>query len=124
MALPKTANAFDAAADLAREEVQPEGNEYMAGEVFAMDGVRQSHNVATLDLATLLRRELKGSARRVFIESARARVEVFRRNLENHWVLYDYGLGDCVEIASPTLRLDVGELLEDTHEDVSRRLTP
>ena len=61
MPLPKTENGFDAAAYLAWEETQPERNEYVAGEVFAMVGVRQSHNVATLNLATMLRRELKGS---------------------------------------------------------------
>ncbi len=185
MPLPKTENGFDAAAYLAWEETQPERNEYVAGEVFAMVGVRQSHNVATLNLATVLRRELKGSPCRVFIESVKTRVEaancffypdvvvscdprdrltpeylshpllvvevlsdstaaydrgakfaayrkldslqdyvlvdivaqrveVFRRNAENHWVLYDYGLGDRVELASLSLHLDLAELLDDT----------
>jgi len=75
MALPKTESGFDAAAYLAWEETQPERNEYIAGEVFAMVGVRQSHNVATLNLATVLRRELKGSPCRVFVESVKTRVE-------------------------------------------------
>ena len=185
MALPKTESSFDAAAYLAWEETQPERNEYVAGEVFAMVGVRQSHNVATLNLATVLRRELKGSPCRVFIESVKTRieaancffypdvvvtcdprdrltpeylshpllvvevlsestaaydrgakfaayrkldslqdyvlidvaaqrVEVFRRNAENHWVLYDYGAGDRVELASLSLHLDLAELLDDT----------
>ena len=188
MPLPKTENGFDAAAYLAWEETQPERNEYVAGEVFAMVGVRQSHNVATLNLATVLRRELKGSPCRVFIESVKTRVEaancffypdvvvtcdprdrltpeylshpllivevlsdstaaydrgakfaayrkldslqdyvlidvaaqhveVFRRNDENHWVLYDYGTGDRVELASLSLSLDLAELLEDTQEE-------
>ena len=185
MPLPKTENGFDAAAYLAWEETQPGRNEYVAGEVFAMVGVRQSHNVATLNLATMLRRELKGSPCRVFIESVKTRVEaancffypdvvvtcdprdrltpeylshpllvaevlsestaaydrgakfaayrkldslqdyvlidvaaqrveVFRRNAENHWVLYDYGAGDRVELASLSLHLDLAELLDDT----------
>ncbi len=189
MALPKTANSFDAAAYLAWEEAQPERNECIAGEVFAMVGVRQSHNVAIGNLSTALRRELKGSPFRVFIQSiktrieaadcffypdvvvtcdtrdretpqyvshpllvvevlsdstaafdrgakfaayrkleslldyvlfdvAAQRIEVFRRNPENHWVLYDYGLGDTVELASLSLTLDVGELLDDTQEEV------
>ena len=187
MALPKIASGFDAAAYLDWEETQPERNEYIAGEVFAMVGVRQSHNVATLNLAMLLRRDLKGSPCRVFIESVKTRieaadcffypdvavtcdardrltpqyisypllvvevlsestaafdrgakfaayrkldslrdyvlvdvaaqrVEVFRRNAENHWVLYDYVPGDSVELASLSLHLDMAALLDDTLE--------
>ncbi|MBL0168899.1 MAG: Uma2 family endonuclease [Propionivibrio sp.] len=188
MALPKTEGGFDAAAYLAWEEAQPERNEYIAGEVFAMVGVRQSHNVATLNIATLLRQALKGSPCRVFVESVKTRIEaadcffypdvvvtcdprdrqtpayvshplllvevlsdstaafdrgvkfaayrkleslldyvlidvaaqrieVFRRNPENHWVLYEYGPGDSLELASLSLHLDVGELLDDTLEE-------
>ncbi|MBK7354617.1 Uma2 family endonuclease [Propionivibrio sp.] len=188
MALPKTEGGFDAAAYLAWEEAQPERNEYIAGEVFAMVGVRQSHNVATLNIATMLRQALKGSPCRVFIESVKTRIEaadcffypdvvvtcdardrqtpayvsyplllvevlsdstaafdrgvkfaayrkleslleyvlidvalqrieVFRRNPENHWVLYEYGPGDSLELASLSLNLDVGELLDDTLEE-------
>ena len=188
MALPKTESGFDAAAYLAWEETQPGRNEYIAGEVFAMVGVRQSHNVATLNLAMVLRRDLKGSPCRVFVESVKTRIEaadcffypdvvvtcdsrdrltpefishpllvvevlsdstaafdrgakfaayrkleslreyvlvdvaaqrmeVFRRNLENHWVLYDFGAGDTLELASLSLNLDVVELLDDTQEE-------
>ena len=187
MALPKTESSFDAAAYLAWEETQPERNEYIAGEVFAMVGVRQSHNVATGNLYSALRRELKGSPCRVFVESVKTRIEaadcffypdvvvscdardrltpqylshpllvaevlsdstaafdrgakfaayrkleslrdyvlidvsaqraeVFRRNAENHWVLYDYGPGERVELASLSLDLDLAELLDDTQE--------
>lgn len=188
MALPKTEGVFDAAAYLAWEEAQPERNEYIAGEVFAMVGVRQSHNVATLNCAALLRQALKGSPCRVFVESVKTRIEaadcffypdvivtcdprdrqtpayvsyplllvevlsdstaafdrgvkfaayrkleslldyvlidaaaqrieVFRRNPENHWVLYEYGPGDSLELASLSLHFDVGELLDDTLEE-------
>jgi Uma2 family endonuclease len=187
MPLPKTAGKFDAAAYLAWEEAQPVRNEYIAGEVFAMVGVRQSHNVATLNLATALRRELKGTPCRVFIESVKTRVEaadcffypdvvvscdardrltpeylsypvlvvevlsdstaafdrgakfaayrkleslrdyvlvdvaarrveVFRRNAENHWVLYEYDAGDRVELASLSLEVECAEVLDDTQE--------
>ncbi|MBL8376078.1 MAG: Uma2 family endonuclease [Candidatus Accumulibacter sp.] len=179
---------FDAAAYLAWEETQEERHEYIAGEVFAMVGVRQSHNLATLNLATLLRRELKGSPCRVFVEAVKTRVEaadcffypdvvvtcdprdrltpdyvshpllvaevlsestaafdrgrkfaayrkleslqdyvlvdlaaqrieVFRRDVENRWVLYDYGPEDQVELVSLGLHLSVEALLEDTRED-------
>ena len=188
MALAQPENRFDAAAYLAWEEAQPERNEYIAGEVFAMVGVRQSHNVATGNIYNALRRELKGSPFRVFIESvkthveaadaffypdivvtcdardrltpnyvshpllvvevlsdstaafdrgakfaayrkleslkdfvlidvARQRVEVFRRNAENHWVLYDYGIGDSIELTSLSLNLAADEILDDTQED-------
>jgi len=188
MAVPKTEGGFDAAAYLAWEEAQPERNEYIAGEVFAMVGVRQSHNVASGNIYNALRRELKGSPCRVFIESVKTRIEaadcffypdvlvtcdardrqtpayvshplllaevlsdstaafdrgvkfaayrkleslldyvlidvaaqrieVFRRNPENHWVLYEYGPGDSLELASLALHLDVGELLDDTLEE-------
>ena len=187
MPLPKTENGFDAAAYLAWEETQPERNEYVAGEVFAMVGVRQSHNVATLNLATMLRRELKGSPCRVFIESVKTRVEaancffypdvvvtcdprdrltpeylshpllvvevlsestaaydrgakfaayrkleslqeyvlvdvaaqrveVFRRNPENHWVLYDYEAGHTLELAALALKVEMSEVLDDTED--------
>jgi Uma2 family endonuclease len=188
MALPMLERRFDAAAYLAWEETQEERHEYIAGEVFAMVGVRQSHNLATLNLATLLRRELKGSPCRVFVEAVKTRVEaadcffypdvvvtcdprdrltpdyvshpllvaevlsestaafdrgrkfaayrkleslqdyvlvdlaaqrieVFRRDVENRWVLYDYGPEDQVELASLGLHLSVEALLEDTRED-------
>jgi len=188
MALPILERRFDAAAYLAWEEAQEERHEYIAGEVFAMVGVRQSHNLATLNLATLLRRELKGSPRRVFVQSLKTRVEagdcffypdvvvtcdprdrltpdyvshpllvaqvlsestaafdrgrkfaayrkleslqdyvlvdlttqrieVFRRDGEKRWVLYDYGPEDQVELASLGLHLPVEAVLEDTRED-------
>ncbi len=195
MSLPKTANGIDTAAYLAWEETQPGRNEYIAGEVFAMVGVRQSHNVTTGNVYSALRRELKGSPCRVFIESVKTRVEaadcffypdvvvscdprdrltpeylshpvlvvevlsastaafdrgakfaayrkldslrdfalidvaaqrveVFRRNDENHWVLYDYGVGERVELASLSLHLDVDELLDDTAEAPPDPITP
>ena len=188
MALPQPERRFDAAAYLAWEETQEERHEYIAGEVFAMVGVRQVHNLATLNLYSCLRRALHGSPCRVFVEAVKARVEsadcffypdvlvtcdardrltpeyvshpllvaevlsdstaafdrgrkfaayrkldslqdyvlidlavqrveVFRRDPQNHWVLYDYGRGDSVEIASLGLQMSVDELLEDTRED-------
>ena len=75
MPLPKAKSTFDAAAYLAWEDTQPERNEYIAGEVFAMVGVRQSHNVAIGNFYNALRRELKGSPCCVFIESVKTRIE-------------------------------------------------
>jgi Uma2 family endonuclease len=187
MALPQTAPRFDAAAYLAWEAGQAGRNEYIAGEVFAMVGVRQSHNIATLNLASLLRTALKGSPCRVFIESVKARIEaadcffypdvvvtcdardratpeyvshplvvvevlsestagydrgnkfaayrkseslreyvlvdvasrrieVFRRDAENHWVLHEFVGGESVELNALGLALPVDAVLEDTDE--------
>ena len=187
MALPKLTSGFDAAAYLAWEDTQAERNEYIAGEVLAMVGVRQSHNVATGNLYSILRRELKGSPCRVFIESVKTRVEaadcffypdvavtcdardrqtpdyishpilvievlsdstaafdrgakfaayrkleslqeyvlvdvaaqrveVFRRNPENHWVLYDYEAGHTLELAALALKVEMSEVLDDTED--------
>lgn len=187
MPVPQTARNFDAAAYLAWEAEQSGRNEYIAGEVFAMVGVRQSHNIATLNFASLLRTALKGSSCRVFVESVKARVEaadcffypdvvvtcdlrdratpdyvshplvvvevlsestasfdrgnkfaayrklvslqeyvlvdvdarrveLFRRDPQNHWVLYEYGAAESVELAALGLVLPVDALLEDTAE--------
>lgn len=188
MALPQAKTKFDADAYLAWEAEQPARNEYMAGEVFAMVGVRQSHNVATGNLYNFLRNELKGSPCRVFIESVKTRIEaadcffypdvlvtcdardratpdyvshpllvvevlsestagfdrggkfaayrkleslreyalvdvaakridVFRRDPQNHWVLYDYGPGESIELSSLSLNVPVDLVLEDTEEE-------
>lgn len=187
MALPQAQTKFDAAAYLAWEAEQPDRNEYVAGEVFAMVGVCQSHNIATMNLAVHLRNELKTSPCRVFVESIKTRieaadcffypdivvtcdardratpdyvshpvlivevlsestaafdrgnkfaayrkleslkdyvlvdvvakrVEVFRRDPENHWVLYDYGPGETIELTSLSLNVPVDLVLEDTEE--------
>ena len=193
MALPMLDNRFDAAAYLEWEETQAERHEYIAGEVFAVVGVRQSHNLATGNLYSSLRQLLKGSPCRVFVEAVKTRVEaadcffypdvvvtcdprdrltpdyvshpllvaevlsestaafdrgrkfaayrkleslqdyvlvdlaaqrieVFRRDLEKRWVLYDYGREDQVELASLGLHLPVEALLEDTREDLAAEM--
>jgi Uma2 family endonuclease len=75
MALPMLEKRFDAAAYLAWEETQAERHEYLVGEVFAMVGVRQSHNIATGNLPWLPAPELKGTPCRVFVEAVKTRVE-------------------------------------------------
>ena len=195
MAIPQAEKRFDTAAYLAWEEEQPERHEYVAGEVFAMVGVRQSHNVATLNLAAILRQALRGGPCRVFVESVKARIEaadcffcpdilvtcdprdrltpdyvsnallvaevpsestaafdrggkfaayrkldslqeyvlidlaaqrieVSRRDPENHWVLHEHGPGDTVELASLALQVAVDEVLEDTAETTASGATP
>lgn len=43
------------------EAAQPDKNEYLAGKVFAMVGVRRGHALAALAVASRLRAHLKGS---------------------------------------------------------------
>lgn len=195
MALPQTEQRFDAAAYLAWEETQEERHEFVAGEVFAMVGVRQAHNLASLNLATLLHQRLKGTPCRVFIEAVKTRIEaadcffypdvvvtcdardrltpayvshpsfvaevlseataafdrgrkfaayrkldslqeyllvdlaaqrleLFRRNAENHWVLYDFGVGEQIELTSLAVELAVDEVLEETRETVEPLTSP
>lgn len=42
------------------ESARPDRHEYVAGEVFAMVGVRQVHSIITLNIATELKQQLKG----------------------------------------------------------------
>lgn len=56
---------------LAWEDEQPERHEFVAGEVFAMVGGRRVHNLATGNVFAALKLQLKGSACRAFVDSAR-----------------------------------------------------
>lgn len=189
MGLPQEKPKFDAEAYLAWEAAQPERHEYVAGEVFAMVGVLQAHNIATLNLASAMRQALKGTSCRVFVKAVKTRVEVadcyfypdvvvscdardratpdylshpllvaevlsestaafdrgdkfaayrkleslqeyvfvdlpakrievFRRNAEQHWVLYEYTEGETIEFASLALSLPVAMVLEDTDDAI------
>ena len=44
------------------------------------------------------------------------RVEVFCRNTENHWVLYEYFPGGQVEFPSLAISISVDEIFDDTEE--------
>lgn len=187
MALPQVQPKFDAAAYLEWEAGQQGRHEFVAGEVFAMVGVRQAHNIATGNLYTALRRELRSGPCRVFIESVKtrveaadcffypdvvvtgdprdratpdyvshpsrvvevlsestaafdrgdkfaayrrleslreyglldlkaARLELFRRDAEGHWVLYEFQRGERARFAAVAVEVEVDELLEDTEE--------
>ena len=49
------------------EAAQPDKHEYIAGEVFAMVGVRRGHALAALTIASRLREHLKGSRCDTFV---------------------------------------------------------
>lgn len=74
MGLPLSQPPFDADTYLAWEAEQPDKSEYLAGEVFAMVGVRREHATVTLNIGTALREHLRGSPCLPFIADMKLRV--------------------------------------------------
>ena len=64
-----------AAEFLAWDETQTVKHEFVRGEVFMMNGVVDTHNVAAMNLVIALRRHLRGSACRVYASDVKLRVE-------------------------------------------------
>lgn len=64
-----------AAEFLAWDESQTVKHEFVRGEVFMMNGVVDTHNVAAMNLVIALRQHLRGSARRVYSSDVKLRVE-------------------------------------------------
>ncbi len=56
------------------ENQQTDRNEFYRGEVFAMVGARRIHGLLTLNLATSLKQQLKGTPCRTFVESMKVQV--------------------------------------------------
>lgn len=59
---------------LAWEQAQAERHEFVGGEVFAMVGARRVHNLVVGNLFAELKRQLKGTPCRAFVESAKLQV--------------------------------------------------
>jgi Uma2 family endonuclease len=74
MGLPQTKPVFDADAYLAWESEQPERSEYIAGEVFAMVGVRREHATVAGNIFATLRQHLRGSPCLPFIADMKLHV--------------------------------------------------
>ena len=74
MGLPAEKPSFARDDFLAWESDQPERHEYLAGEVFAMVGVRDRHNVIALNLAALVRPHLKGSPCKTYLSDIKLEV--------------------------------------------------
>lgn len=75
MGLPQKQPVFDAAAYLEWEAQQPDRSEYIAGEVFAMVGVRRVHAIVSLNLGAALRQHLRGSPCQAFVADMKLRVD-------------------------------------------------
>ena len=74
MGLPLTHNVFDANAYLAWEAQQPHKSEFVAGEVFAMVGVRRAHATVAGNVFAKLREHLRGSPCLSFVSDMKLRV--------------------------------------------------
>lgn len=74
MGLPLTKKTFDATAYLAWEAEQPGKSEYIAGEVYAMVGVRREHATVAGNIFSALREHLRGSPCLSFIADMKLRV--------------------------------------------------
>ncbi len=74
MGLPLLKPRFDADAYLAWETDQTDKSEYVAGEVFAMVGVRRTHATVALNIGAALRTHLRGSSCLPFISDMKLRV--------------------------------------------------
>lgn len=74
MGLPLSQTPFDADAYLAWEAEQPEKSEYVAGEVFAMVGVRRAHATVAGNVFAALREHLRGSPCLPFIADMKLHV--------------------------------------------------
>ena len=72
-ALPRT--MMDRDQYLRWEAEQPEKHEYLAGEIFAMVGVRREHALVAGAIHATLRQRLKGSPCQVFVADMKLRVD-------------------------------------------------
>jgi len=55
-------------------------HEYFAGEVFAMTGSSKEHNIITLNIASRLRSQLRGSSCNVFMSDMKVRISLANEN--------------------------------------------
>ena len=60
---------------LEMELTSPIKHEYVAGEIFAMTGTSDSHNIISLNLAFILREHLRGTPCRVFMSDLKLKVD-------------------------------------------------
>ncbi|MGL5192527.1 MAG: Uma2 family endonuclease [Chroococcales cyanobacterium] len=59
----------------AGEEISQIRREYIRGEVYAMSGSTPDHNMITLNLATILRKQVRGTECHAFVQDIKVRIE-------------------------------------------------
>jgi Uma2 family endonuclease len=60
---------------LSYEQDSPVKHEYIDGEIYAMAGTTDTHNIIALNLAALIRNHLRGTDCRIFFADIKARIE-------------------------------------------------
>lgn len=58
------------------EKISPIKHEYRQGEIYAMAGASDAHVTITLNLATLLRNQVRGSGCRAYVADMKVRIEI------------------------------------------------
>lgn len=58
-------------------------------------------------------RQLASLSEYVLVDTERVAVDVFRRQADGHWVLYPFGPGEAVELASVALTMPIEAVYED-----------
>lgn len=104
VAVKKT--AFSRAEFIAWENEQPDKNEYVAGEVFAMVGVRDRHNIIAGNLYMLVRPHLKGSPCKTYVSDIKLEVEAADA------VFYPDLFVTCVDSGDPRVKRDASLVVE------------
>lgn len=104
MALEKPSLSLDAY--LAWEAEQPGRNEFVDGEIYAMVGVRDSHNTIALNVAMALKMHLKGTPCRVFA------MEVKLLVASEDSVFYPDVFVTCASAGDPLVKRDAKLIVE------------
>lgn len=97
---------LDLAAYLDWENVQETRNEYVNGEVFAMVGARDTHNVIAGNVYLLLRNHLKGGPCKTYVSDIKLYVA------ESNCVFYPDVFVTCESPSDPLLKKDAKLIVE------------
>ena len=107
MGLPLSQTPFDAETYLAWEAGQTDKSEYVAGEVFAMVGVRRVHATVAGNIFAALRKHLRGSPCLPFIADMKLRLDTIGLWLQECARLCD--TGQRLTLASAQTKLYAAE---------------
>jgi Uma2 family endonuclease len=101
------------------EKSSPIRHEYIGGQVFAMTGSSQEHNLIALNISTRLRTHLRGSSCRAFMSDMKVRIEAANIGYyPDVMVVCDTQDRDRYFKTSPTL---IVEVLSPSTESTDRR---
>ena len=106
MGLPAEKPHFSRADYLIWEHDQPERHEYVAGEVFAMVGVRDRHNVIAGNLYVPIRAHLKGSPCKIYLSDIKLEVSAADS------VFYPDLFVTCETPSDPLVKRDAALIIE------------